>query len=49
MFYESDGDSKRAADAYRRAIEAAGEDDAYGVRDYGVRDYARQRLDALDQ
>ena len=44
MFYESDGDSKRAADAYRRAIEAAGEDDAYGVRDY-----ARQRLDALDQ
>lgn len=44
MFYESDGDSKRAADAYRRAIEVAGEDDAYGVRDY-----ARQRLDALDQ
>ena len=42
MFLESEGRTDEARDAYETAIEAAGETDAYGVRDY-----AQGRLDAL--
>ncbi|MDY2778063.1 MAG: hypothetical protein SOU51_06750 [Collinsella sp.] len=42
MFRESLDDIDGASDAYRRAIDTAGDDDAYGVRDY-----AQSRLDAL--
>ncbi|OUP09513.1 tetratricopeptide repeat protein [Collinsella sp. An2] len=42
MFYETDGRTDDAATAYQRAIDAAGDDDAYNVKDY-----AQQRLDAL--
>lgn len=42
MFLESEGRTDEARDAYETAIEAAGEADAYGVRDY-----AQGRLDAL--
>ena len=44
MFYEAAGSTDQAADAYRRAIDAAGEDDAYSVVDY-----AQGRLEALGQ
>lgn len=43
MFYESQGSTEKAADAYRRAIEASAEDDAYNVGSY-----AQERLDALE-
>ena len=43
MFYESQGSTEKAVDAYRRAIEASAEDDAYNVGSY-----AQERLDALE-
>ena len=43
MFYENDGRVEDAATAYQRAIDVAGDDDAYNVVDY-----AQQRLDALN-
>ena len=43
MFYENDGRTDKARQAYVTAIEAAGDADAYGVRDY-----AQDRLDALN-
>ena len=43
MFYENDGRTDDARQAYETAIEAAGDADAYGVRDY-----AQGRLDALN-
>lgn len=43
MFYESEGRTEEARHAYETAIEAAGDADAYGVRDY-----AQGRLDALN-
>lgn len=43
MFYEAAGELESAADAYRHAIEAAGDADTYGVKDY-----AQQRLDELN-
>ena len=43
MFYENDGRTDDARQAYETAIEAAGDADAYGVRDY-----AQDRLDALN-
>lgn len=43
MFYESQGSTEKAADAYRRAIEASAEDDAYNVGSY-----AQERLDVLE-
>lgn len=44
MFYESHGDAEKAEKAYRRAVDAAAEDDTYGVGDY-----ARERLEALSK
>ena len=44
MFYESHGDTAKAKKAYRAAIDAAEQDDTYGVKDY-----AQQRLDALNE
>lgn len=44
MFYESHGDTAKAKKAYRKAVDAAAEEDAYGVGDY-----AQQRLDALSK
>ncbi|WP_443813862.1 tetratricopeptide repeat protein [Collinsella sp.] len=44
MFYESHGDTAKAKKAYRSAIDAAAQDDTYGVKDY-----AQQRLDALNE
>lgn len=43
MFYESEGRTDDAKQAYETAIDAAGDDDAYNVKDY-----AEQRLSALD-
>lgn len=42
MFYESHDEKGKAADAYKKALEAAEREDAYRVGDY-----ARERLDAL--
>lgn len=42
MFYESAGRTEEARNAYETAIDAAGDEDAYNVKDY-----AQQRLDAL--
>lgn len=44
MFYESHGDTAKAEKAYRAAIDAAAQDDTYGVKDY-----AQKRLDALNE
>ncbi|MFR3451775.1 MAG: hypothetical protein ACLTSX_09655 [Collinsella sp.] len=44
MFYESHGDADKAEKAYRKAVDTAAEDDTYGVGDY-----ARERLEALEQ
>lgn len=43
MFYESDGRTDDAKQAYQTAIDAAGDDDAYNVKDY-----AQSRLNALN-
>ena len=42
MFYESADRTDDARDAYQKAIDAAGDDDAYNVKSY-----AQERLDAL--
>lgn len=44
MFYETDGRTDEARQAYQAALDAAGDDDAYNVKDY-----AQSRLDALDE
>lgn len=44
MFYEAHGDTDKAVGAYRSALDAAEEEDTYGVGDY-----ARRRLDALEK
>ena len=44
MFYEAEDRTADAERAYEQAIEAAGDDDAYNVKDY-----AQGRLDALHQ
>ena len=44
MFYESHGDTAKAKKAYQQALDAAKKEDTYGVKDY-----ARQRLDALSE
>lgn len=44
MFYEAHGDTDKAVSAYRSALDAAEKEDTYGVGDY-----ARQRLDALEK
>ena len=43
MFYEAEGRTEEASNAYQTAIDAAGAEDAYGVRDY-----AESRLAALN-
>lgn len=44
MFYEAHGDEGKAEEAYRKAVDAAEKEDAYGVGDY-----ARERLEALEK
>ncbi len=42
MFYESQGSTEKAADAYQKAIDATADEDPYGVRSY-----AEERLSAI--
>ena len=44
MFYESHDEQDKAKNAYEQALVAAEKDDTYGVKDY-----AQQRLDALNE